>query len=68
MLNGCRVDVRHSEPPAPNAFNVEASKKSVYIVYYENHNYVNREWVQIREVVFEDIEFIPTVYDDSVKK
>ena len=38
MLNGCRVDVRQSEL-APIAIDDEASKKSVSMVYYENHNY-----------------------------
>ena len=38
VLNGCRVDVRQSEL-APIAIDDEASKKSVSMVYYENHNY-----------------------------
>ena len=38
MFNGCRVDVRHLEL-APSAVDDEASKKSVSIGYYENHNY-----------------------------
>ena len=41
MLNGCRVDVRQSEL-APIAIDDEASKKSVSMVYYENHNYTYR--------------------------
>jgi len=39
VLNGRRVDVRHLEL-APIAVDGEASKKSVSMVYYENHNYV----------------------------
>lgn len=39
MLNGRRVDVRHSEL-ALGAVDGEASKKMVSIDFYGNHNYV----------------------------
>jgi len=41
VLNGRRVNVRHPEL-APNAINDETSKKLVSIVYYENHNYLEK--------------------------
>jgi len=49
VLNGRRVDVRHLEI-APIAVDDEASKKSVSMVYYGNHNYrtvgVGYRWMQ----------------------
>jgi hypothetical protein len=57
VLNGCRVDVRHSEL-ALNAVDVEASKKLVSIYFYRNHNYMSHilehiPWFQTKECLTE---------------